>query len=708
MLSKVLATNFQSWANLDYAVYKGIQLIDGWNADDQTSEGSGKSSVLNAISWGAFGKLPKDVKIDEVIKDGETHCSVTLQFSNGDSIVRSRKPNDLYIQKSNGNVVKGKDAKETQELIEEYLGTNFETFCQSRYFAQNYDKKFLPANQEEKGKILSSIQNTSIFDKARKEVMELAKKETEKLTTLNNQFQVEQNNIVNYQSQKGLIQNFIANKIKSHEDQVQTLTTARDSFIGLVQVAKTQIKDFEDKISAIDLDQIKSDEEQLNQIKSQQLSQLAEINFKKSQITTIQKSYDSKESEIRILGTKFQAIQSKLQKLQTTENPKIQMISKKIMALQDVASNASRNRLIAKMHKLDDFIKNPSSTCPSCGSELKNIDTSHAQQELQQIAQEVTDLDLSIVSEITQLNAEMEQVNQSSLEDVQKSQQELAEMMSQAEVLSVQLGEIQIPQQDELLEQQTEVDKVVKQIDQALSECRMKVAERTALESKLGLQKQSLHFAETSYSTKDQELSKLGEPDVTQEYAKLGVMDDEISNIEIKTAQLTILIDQTKTYSSQLETLKDGFKEIKSYVFNNALKELNFRSNEYLTQLFEVDATLKFSNEDQKIETTVVLDGQTRGLGLLSGGQNRRFNLAVDLALSDLVSNRKSSKLDVLILDEYFKDLSEVSMDKCLDLLKGRKTPVILIEHNSMFKNIIDNTFFVKLEDGTSYESRPE
>jgi DNA repair exonuclease SbcCD ATPase subunit len=89
-------------------------------------------------------------------------------------------------------------------------------------------------------------------------------------------------------------------------------------------------------------------------------------------------------------------------------------------------------------------------------------------------------------------------------------------------------------------------------------------------------------------------------------------------------------------------------------------------------------------------------------IGLLSGGQFRRFSLAIDLALSDMVSSRKTSKLNILILDEYFKDLSETSMEKCLDLLKSRKSPVVIIEHNSIFKNIVDNVFFVELQGGTS------
>ena len=216
MLSKITAQNFLSWKDLSFNVTKGATLVDGWNEDDGRSEGSGKSAILNAVSWAIYGKLPKEANVDDVIKDGESSCSVVLEFDNGDAIVRSRKPNDLFILKA-GATIKGKDARETQSFIEEYVGCNFETFCQSVYFAQNYDKKFLTSNQADKGKILSSIQNLQIFDKARKETMDLLKLENEKITTLKNQVQVEQNNFNNMRSQKALVESFIQDKIQKHQ-----------------------------------------------------------------------------------------------------------------------------------------------------------------------------------------------------------------------------------------------------------------------------------------------------------------------------------------------------------------------------------------------------------------------------------------------------------------------------------------------------------
>ena len=153
----------------------------------------------------------------------------------------------------------------------------------------------------------------------------------------------------------------------------------------------------------------------------------------------------------------------------------------------------------------------------------------------------------------------------------------------------------------------------------------------------------------------------------------------------------------------RLGTLKTGYKEIKSFVFNTVLNELSHKTNNYLIQLFEVPISIKFTNENMKIQTKITIDGSERSLGLLSGGQFRRVSLAVDLSLSDIISNRKGSRINLLIMDEYFKDLSEQSMEKCLKLLESLKKPTILIEHNSIFKSIVDNVFEVELTDGVSH-----
>ncbi len=707
MLSKINAFNFQSWKRLEFSVTKGVTLIDGWNEDDQTSEGSGKSAVLNALCWNLYGKLPKDAKIDDVIKHGETSCLVESLYSTGDIIHRSRKPNDLYIKTATGKIIKGKDAKETQELIEEFVGCNFETFCQSVYYAQNYDKKFLSSDQETKGKILSSIQNLSVFDKARKEVMELLKIEVEKEQTLKNKIQIEENNIKNIESQQALITSFIDTKIQQHKIRLSDLTKKSESYESWIRVINGNILDLKNELSTIDLVQIDKDEKDLLIIKQDLMTQLSEVLYKKSQINTIVNEISGREREGALCASKYESLRSKLHRHDSLISERKIQLSHKASKLENVTTHPTYIKLEEKRNKLKEFIKNPTQVCPSCGTELKNVSTAHAEREYIQT-------DLEQQEYLNQTGKEMElTLKQITEEEAQYKadklniELEMQNIVSQLKSISEYLDQNVIPVMDDLIFSEKKIKDTIGQIEHALKDLQLKKNSRSRIDTQLQLRTQDLSHHELLLNQSKKEIDALGEPNTQEESQKLVVLSNQKNQVVSNKNQFELLWNQSTTYLNQLETLKDGFKEIKSYVFNNALNELNFRTNEYLKDLFEIDAFIKFTNEDQKIESTIVIDGRSTSLGLLSGGQNRRFNLAVDLALSDIVSHRKTSKIDILILDEYFRDLSEISMEKCLNILKTRKCPVILIEHNSLFKNIVDNVFFARLENGTSSESRP-
>jgi DNA repair exonuclease SbcCD ATPase subunit len=187
--------------------------------------------------------------------------------------------------------------------------------------------------------------------------------------------------------------------------------------------------------------------------------------------------------------------------------------------------------------------------------------------------------------------------------------------------------------------------------------------------------------------------------------AQIKAKDADLAQMKCQEQEIEVLLTTKKKYINQLESLKSGFKEVKSYTFNSILAELTIKSNKYLQELFEVPVTIAFKNDNMKIETVIVHDNIQKGVGLLSGGESVRATLAVDLALSEIVSLRTGSKMNLRIMDEYFRFLSEESMEKCLRLLEKLGGSTILIEHNSVFKSIVDQTFFIEKSKGTSYIS---
>lgn len=626
MIRRAIAENFLSWERLVFTVQDGVTLIDGWNEDDQTPEGSGKSAVLNAISWCLYGRIPKDAKIDEVIKTGKKSCSVITEITEDTSVVRKRSPNDLYIEK-NGQKIKGKDSKETQQMIEDLIGLSFETFCQTVYFAQNYDKKFITANQEEKAKILSEVQDLNLFDKARKEVQSLIKLGEEKLTSLR------------------------------HE-------------VDLLN------KD----IQLVDKD-IEFEAAMINERKSQKERNIRNLDVRINEINTRLAAYGvqvdglfATQNSLEVpTDDEFNAVQNEISTLRSEASG----LQKQILDIDSVLRFRTQKeasgvkygqrykKLVQDKERSEDFIKNPSKDCPTCGTKLEGCDVSHAQKELSDI------------------------------------QSEMTEIMFILETISAELSE-PAPSKTDLQDKLTQLNLHIANNNAKVTDMNYRKSRAVEVKAKISQLEVVATEAANSMIDLDKQKREMEASEVDVDDSRLLPLKEKQAALKSDVVSLSNLVDDQRAHLARLESLKDGYKEVKSYIFNSLLNEINSRVNQYLMDLFNVPASIRFTNDNMKIESEVVLNDVPRALGLLSGGQFRRFSLAVDLALSDTITSRKNSKLGILILDEYFKDLSENSMEKCLNLLQKRNQPVLLIEHNSVFKSIVDNSFFVTLKDGTS------
>lgn len=635
MINGVIAKNFQSWKDLKFQFMDGVTLIDGWNQDDQTAEGSGKSAILNAICWCLYGKLPKDAKVDDVIKSGEKSCEVRTLLNHHivQEIVRSRKPNDLAIVDINQKVIKGKDARETQKMIEDLIGLSFETFCQTIYFPQNYPKKFVTANQEERGKILSEIQDLELFDRGRKEVMSLIKAENSKQISLKHD--LDTNNLKLESNERAIQQQelFVQQKIQERDQRVQ----------------KYQFE-------------IQNKQSQMDSINAT----IQQITNNASQLSAQSATWDN---DLQEIDSQINMLQQEIAKQQNLINDQSARDNRKRQLQQDLNRyRYEKESLAKKRRELVEFIENPTEICPTCGTGLGVADTSHAQQELNKIESDLQEKG----NYATQLEADL---------------------MSMENVTDVQAINANITSMSSAITQMKQVENTIRSNRQTLETSNTQIMNQQNM--------YQLHAREVEKYTKliDDEMAIVIEVDRNI----VGVLEEENRMLATTITQLTSLYSNSVKYLQDLEILKDGFKEVKSYTFNSVLNELTYKANNYLTQLFETPVDLKFVNDNMKIELEITINGHSRGYGLFSGGQSRRIGLAVDLALSEIIANRSGSKcVNLRFLDEYFKDLDENSMQRCLRLLEKLGGSTILIEHNSVFKSIVDNTVNVELSDETS------
>lgn len=143
-------TNFlpigQMSASLDD---KGLILIQGQNLDDssQDSNGSGKSTFADSISWCLYGETARGESGDDVIHELHTkgtRVAITLTDDTDEYLIeRGRKhktlKNRLRVVKNTANgpvdMTKGTD-KETQKVVDQLMGCTLEVFNAAIYAGQ--------------------------------------------------------------------------------------------------------------------------------------------------------------------------------------------------------------------------------------------------------------------------------------------------------------------------------------------------------------------------------------------------------------------------------------------------------------------------------------------------------------------------------------------------------------------------------------------
>lgn len=166
---KIRFKNILSYGNklTELTFSKGLNLIKAQN-------GSGKSSILDAINFALFGKPFRNIKIQELInKFNGKDLLVDIEFSIGNDnyeIIRGLKPNVFGLKKNGEEVESLSSKKLNQEEIDKLLGINERLFKNIVGIAVTNNKPFLTMSQYDKRTLIESIFNIDVLGDMSKEV----------------------------------------------------------------------------------------------------------------------------------------------------------------------------------------------------------------------------------------------------------------------------------------------------------------------------------------------------------------------------------------------------------------------------------------------------------------------------------------------------------------------------------------------------------
>lgn len=652
---KIKAKNFLSFKELELDLdNRGLILLTGKNLDDKSGtfdkNGIGKSSLVASIFYALFGETPDGRSADAIInKDAKKSASVelTLEVSGNTYVItRGRKKNVLSIT-LNGEPMEFSTMKETQANIEQIIGIPEEVFRTTLFFDGHYTTPFSEMTDKQKKEFLSAIVDLSVYSKAHDKTKEEIKETKAEIAS------VESNITIASESSKRELEN------------VARLRTTKEQYEHNLATAQTTLDNYDDQNYQMLSKNLLEATKELEEVSSYKTTNTAQ-NALREALTASQRV----SSELAELQSKKRELVAHVENLKSIMKSKMDMVKQYEQLNQ---SAYTKDNLVASynygvngspVEAIDTII-------PSGATNLETV--AKLKEELANLIAEYKGIDTSIYDNpIMEAMAKQEDTRQT----VQQLQEEANKEIEDNNTLNsrYQLANNKVNQ----------IKEKIRNEEQA----------KNNLEAQVASAKSSLELV-------NQQLASYG--DITTDNAESVIEDLQVK----KQTLATKLVNLEKV----LGAFSD--KGIKSHVLDLVTPTLNEGVNKYLGTLTGGAINVEFSTQSKKADGTlsdkfdisVTYNGDVMSYNALSSGEKRRVDVAISLALQDMVIQRYGADVNLLAYDELFESLDATGAENVVELLKSRIEKVgtiIVVSHNEDLKPLFDNSLEVIKKDGVS------
>ena len=194
--------------------------------------GCGKSTMLDAISFGLFGKPHRNISKNQLINSvNSKECVVQVNFTIGQSVynvIRGIKPNTFEIWKDGDMMNQSSHSKEYQKILEQnILKLNHKSFHQVVVLGSSSFIPFMQLSSGHRRSVIEDLLDINIFSKMNVILREQTTRLKDEIKDLNYKIDVSTNKI---ETQKKYIKDIktltdenkkqYEEKIKSHNDEI--------------------------------------------------------------------------------------------------------------------------------------------------------------------------------------------------------------------------------------------------------------------------------------------------------------------------------------------------------------------------------------------------------------------------------------------------------------------------------------------------------
>ena len=279
-------------------------------------------------------------------------------------------------------------------------------------------------------------------------------------------------------------------------------------------------------------------------------------------------------------------------------------------------------------------------TCPTCGRKLDRTqeEIESKSNELAQLKAKKSEKEVEVEKKTTELNNDVSDEIDSILEANRKKYSELQKQLDDG--------------QQQERERNNQYQALVNELSSLKRDKDVKKSEI----DKLNLSLNSYDSQITGFNT-----------DIASYTEEIRKLTENKANLEKSNSEL----EARKRLSDFYYKLLGAKGELRPYLLSKDIAYLNNKMQSYINRFFKnTEVTLLLNNA--AIDIKIQADGVTKSISSLSGGEKKRVDISIQLALYDLIQTVSQSKFNLLCLDEIESQLDPIGCEQLIEIIEDK------------------------------------
>jgi len=641
--------DFLSIGEIEYNVVNGFTLVSGRN-DIFDSNGSGKTSMFEAVYWCLFGETTKGLTGNDVVRRGLKDCNVSLKLISENkrfSVTRSRK-NGLSILLDGGNgefkdVADGYKLIDAQKILESLLGFDKTIFLSSCYFSQESLSMFTMLGDADRTNMITKLLGFEKYD-------DLYVMFKDSISEARNQIEDSTKTINLADTNMAIAQG----KLDTLEGQMADINDDNDTTKKRIDLLKKELTELNNAMFKI------------NEKKD---AEADVVDFDKEL-----ESLNGMEDDANIAINEWRKKSNKF-----SEDIAHNQTQRMIKVTESNGFTASIKQLKSEINHFENL--QFGERCDKCASIINESNTL--------VFIESKNKDISLQEETVALFNE-------AIKTYDKESSELASAKADADKHIESLDTTVIKK---------EIREVNERKDNAILLSRAVEVERTRIQTSMTDKEGSVYNYETDYKNNEDKFTRLNHQ--TMELDKsIHAYKEEIKLVKEGIAKVETLIDIEEFWKIAFSSTG-----IRSLLIDRFCNEFNRIANEYLSTasngVMSVTMTptkvLKSGESRNKLGFDIMMGDVSVKYESLSGGEKKRVDVSLCLSINKWISMKMGVKhglLGMMVLDELFSGIDSLGEESIATLLneEGKCKAVFVIDHALSLSSYADRIITIVKE----------